>query len=524
MENKYLKNDNNMLSIEEVTKIKILKIYDFLNDEFGKQSIINANYSVSPILKRFNLSHYEVGAYLKNVCDLSQKLETGHVCAVLNSIKDKLEEDAKKGKKPSANDLLSKALINDERFPLFTVDVTNAEATVVEDSNKKIEKKEDFSDVTKLYSDSETDDAEEPEEPEEVEKQHFNKDEDEETSEVFEYKPIEDEKEVFNTEDVDVAKVQIHLDEFEKFKNSSLLDSDNSSLVNSDTDVQVVDNFDIQNNIIKELVVEDIDDEQEVPLVNIPKPKKKSGKFVFIASGALVVSILLAGTFMFVSSVLEDDGVVNNPNLITPSNNVLTPPPNSQLEELSKNNSPITMTPMEPSNNEETVSSTPSINTITPIVENDDFGGAYVSQAQESSLNPTISPEKDIAVNEERLEIIEKKLNTLLSALESNPNLSNGLNTAPKVAENTNNTKSSNIKDMVEGEKSQSTSFEFNNIAEIVKAMKNFKFNSNGFEYEGRLFKEGDTLGNIKIDTFVPNSYIEFREINTNGSRAVTIK
>ena len=88
----------------------------------------------------------------------------------------------------------------------------------------------------------------------------------------------------------------------------------------------------------------------------------------------------------------------------------------------------------------------------------------------------------------------------------------------------TNVTKSSNIKDMVEGKKSQSTSFEFSNIAEIVKAMKNFKFNSNGFEYEGRLFKEGDTLGNIKIDTFVPNSYIEFREINTNGSRAVTIK
>ena len=50
MENKYLNNDNNMLSIEEVTKIKILKIYDFLNDEFGKQSIINANYSVTPIL------------------------------------------------------------------------------------------------------------------------------------------------------------------------------------------------------------------------------------------------------------------------------------------------------------------------------------------------------------------------------------------------------------------------------------------------------------------------------------------
>ena len=86
---------------------------------------------------------------------------------------------------------------------------------------------------------------------------------------------------------------------------------------------------------------EEGNDEQEVPLVNIPKPKKKSGKFVFIASGALVVSLLLAGTFMFVSSVLEDDGVVNNPNLITPSNNVLTPPPNSQLEELSKNNTSI---------------------------------------------------------------------------------------------------------------------------------------------------------------------------------------
>ena len=62
-------------------------------------------------------------------------------------------------------------------------------------------------------------------------------------------------------------------------------------------------------------------------------------------------------------------------------------------------------------------------------------------------------------------------------------------------------------------QKSQGSKIELNNIQDFENEFDEFKFNGKSFSYKGQIFKEGDILGNIKIEYIIPNVHIRVWDI-----------
>jgi hypothetical protein len=60
---------------------------------------------------------------------------------------------------------------------------------------------------------------------------------------------------------------------------------------------------------------------------------------------------------------------------------------------------------------------------------------------------------------------------------------------------------------------SQEAKIELKNIQDFENKFDEFKFNGKSFSYKGQIFKEGDILGNIKIEYIIPNVHIRVWDI-----------
>jgi hypothetical protein len=71
--------------------------------------------------------------------------------------------------------------------------------------------------------------------------------------------------------------------------------------------------------------------------------------------------------------------------------------------------------------------------------------------------------------------------------------------------------------------KSQNNSIRFENIKEFKSKFNEFQFNSKSFIYKGQIFKEGDILGNIKIEYIIPNAQIRVLDLKERYSFIIVI-
>lgn len=78
-----------------------------------------------------------------------------------------------------------------------------------------------------------------------------------------------------------------------------------------------------------------------------------------------------------------------------------------------------------------------------------------------------------------------------------------------------NQTKTQVIKSELSSQNTQvlNNKIRFENIEEFESKFDEFQFNDKIFIYKGQIFKEGDVLGNIKIEYIIPNGHIRVWDI-----------
>lgn len=66
-------------------------------------------------------------------------------------------------------------------------------------------------------------------------------------------------------------------------------------------------------------------------------------------------------------------------------------------------------------------------------------------------------------------------------------------------------------------------SIRFENIKEFKSKFNEFQFSDKSFMYKGQIFKQGDILGNIKIEYIIPNAQIRVLDLKERYSFIIVI-
>lgn len=263
MKNEEIKNsfEENIISLEDIQKIKIIKIYDYVKD--NREKIETSNFSLTPIAKSFNLSRFELVSYLKNVCDLSQTLGTDEVCTTLYAVKEQLETESKK-KNPSISEIRIKEVLNDDRFHLVTIN--SPKKVVIPDTHNLYEQE-----TEELGEDKRTS-IYEP-----IEDKEINSFYEEESSSIFETIESSQEQPL-----IPFVSPNIELEE--------LIEDEDS----------------YQRKISEELIINDVEYKEEGNSLNLNNSENKKSstknKLLIIGGGSLGIISLLFGSFVMLNN------------------------------------------------------------------------------------------------------------------------------------------------------------------------------------------------------------------------------
>ncbi len=104
--------------ILKATKIKILKLYDYLNSDEGQKKLEQNDFKFQGLSAKFQITKQEANIYLKSVCQLSTNEGNDKVCDILVNIKENLDNTGTTQKKQEEIEQYS----NDERLDQIQID------------------------------------------------------------------------------------------------------------------------------------------------------------------------------------------------------------------------------------------------------------------------------------------------------------------------------------------------------------------------------------------------------------------